>query len=1470
MILRNKRLLVSIFVSTCFVGLLVLIKFVFASTTNTWSFGTTSDFVYDSNLIDVSGNTASLKLIDQTDDDNTTTGFASGTFSNTQWVAASSSIQLTSTGMTNATGTFTSRIMDAGTTTSWTTLTPVTIGPYGKPLPNNGGVETAYTSENASMSGNLALFHFDETSGNLTDSSGNNLTGTASGTVSYNQTGIFNGALNLDGSSGRVIVPNFDSTAGLGAMTIEGWFKFTTVAASDVLVAQFNSSVNMRFSWQTHTTASEMIFYAPATATGTLGSWFSTGMALTAGKWYHLAVVWDGSAGTEATKIKMYVNGVKPAITKSGTPVFTTLSNTTGLALRLGDMENFDPREWPGTMDEVAIYNRALTDAEILARYHRGNYNVKYQVRTCDDSACSGESLVGPSASTTDTYSELANNTTTSTPSFALTGLSNNRYFQYSTLLTVVNTSTANTPQISSISVSPAHRYGASPTIQAATSTAVGFAGTLNSFLTTEGGTGSVGYQVTNQGTSANPTWYYWNGSTWATAASSANQNTSSTINTNITSFASQLGSGYFSWRAFLNSYNGTDTATVSSVAVNHNSPTITSSDAPANTRSGNLIIDAAYFNTSTAKTIVDWRVGGTSVAVLDMPFEAHANTSTVAVDYSTYGFNGTVTGATFSSSTGRDGKGAYTFNGSGNYISVPHNSSLALTDNFTVSTWVKRTGNGSWDGFVSKATYSATVSTGWTLGFDASLQRYIVFVGCQGAIDILPVDPGLTSSTDFGWHFMVMKVASGTTYVYLDGVKQKYYSTQPICDTGGAVSIGRYYSNLADHYVQGIVDEVHIWNRVLTDNQITALYNLQNDRIVAEEAQVGEVWTANITQNNGTQDVLTEISDSVTINARTSTTPVIVSTTPSALYYWVRNNQTLAMNIDSCTNEDGTVPLYSWSVDGITTASTQSFNLDGSNYSIGQHTVVATCASNNGGGTDTKTFTIEVLGSTDFTIVVPSNHAHTSKYYKDTFRAQNQWIADLQSHLNTKFTSFIGDLVINGSLTTLWSTVSTTMGVLDSNDVPYASTIGNHDYDDNIDGTPTPNTRNAVNLNTYLPYTRYSGESWWGGTKDNTIVNTYQYFSTDGVDYMVINLELCPSDTTLAWANSIVSANPSKNVIVVTHAYLNYDGTYLVNQDLNCVALFGNTYTAGVDINDGQQIWDEFVKLHDNIFMVLSGHVLGSGNAHNQHTGSNGNLVSEFFHYSYADYTGLDEHNAMTGLFIFKPASNTIQMRDYDTWFDTMSTSTEFSYTMQLGVSSTPNNLSGTASSASQVSLSWGTNGHPSTTQYYVLNTTASTTSGWATSTSWVESSLTCGTTYSYQVRAKNAFGYIGDYNSPVSVKTYPCAPVISTSPQTVNSANISIVGTAEASATVTISGGATTVTGTASGGNFTIVVPLTQDATNTLFVTATDSQNYTSATSSVVIVEDSTAPSNPGQLVAGTISTDRLIVVLVSRQQE
>lgn len=136
---------------------------------------------------------------------------------------------------------------------------------------------------------------------------------------------------------------------------------------------------------------------------------------------------------------------------------------------------------------------------------------------------------------------------------------------------------------------------------------------------------------------------------------------------------------------------------------------------------------------------------------------------------------------------------------------------------------------------------------------------------------------------------------------------------------------------------------------------------------------------------------------------------------------------------------------------------------------------------------------------------------------------------------------------------------------------------------------------------------------------------------------------------------------------------------------------------------------------------------------------------------------------------------------------------------------------------------------------------------------TSWsydlAQSNLTGGVTYTIQTKALNGAGNEGLFVSSTFTwdVTAPSAPDLSLATTPVNADTYNIQGSASdnlpGTVTIKIYSG-TTVVATGSASTFSIPVTLTQNATNTFTVTATDTAGNESAAAAISIVEDSTFP--------------------------
>jgi len=177
----------------------------------------------------------------------------------------------------------------------------------------------------------------------------------------------------------------------------------------------------------------------------------------------------------------------------------------------------------------------------------------------------------------------------------------------------------------------------------------------------------------------------------------------------------------------------------------------------------------------------------------------------------------------------------------------------------------------------------------------------------------------------------------------------------------------------------------------------------------------------------------------------------------------------------------------------------------------------------------------------------------------------------------------------------------------------------------------------------------------------------------------LVVVLEVFPRDAALNWAAGVIAANPTRDVIIVTHAYTYYDDTRMDRCDLNSAGSFG----AGSD-NDGQQIWEKLASRFSNIVMVLSGHVVqGDGTGRRTDFGTHGNIVNQIL----SDYQSMPNGgNGYMRLITVSPSNNTVTVRTYSPFLDQYLTDDHNQFTLpykSTGSKATPQAVTGIVQNA-------------------------------------------------------------------------------------------------------------------------------------------------------------------------------------------
>lgn len=223
-------------------------------------------------------------------------------------------------------------------TTTTTTLPPTTATTTTPPPPPAGGL--------------VAAWGFNEGAGSsLADASGNANMGTASGT-SWAPAGRFGSALSFNGTNARVNVPDAASLDLTTGMTMEAWVRPAALGTAWRTILMKESTGGLAYALYSAMPASRPSAYVNL---GGADLEVRGSAALPLNAWSHVAVTYDGAV------VRFYVNGTQVESRNAA----GALRVTTG-AFRIGG--NAVWGEWyQGLIDEVRIYNRALTATQIAA-----------------------------------------------------------------------------------------------------------------------------------------------------------------------------------------------------------------------------------------------------------------------------------------------------------------------------------------------------------------------------------------------------------------------------------------------------------------------------------------------------------------------------------------------------------------------------------------------------------------------------------------------------------------------------------------------------------------------------------------------------------------------------------------------------------------------------------------------------------------------------------------------------------------------------------------------------------------------------------------------------------------------------------------------------------------------------------------------------------------------------------------------
>lgn len=244
---------------------------------------------------------------------------------------------------------------------------------------------------------------------------------------------------------------------------------------------------------------------------------------------------------------------------------------------------------------------------------------------------------------------------------------------------------------------------------------------------------------------------------------------------------------------------------------------------------------------------------------------------------------------------------------------------------------------------------------------------------------------------------------------------------------------------------------------------------------------------------------------------------------------------------------------------------------------------------------------------------------------------------------------------------------------------LPFCVVPGNHDHDHMWNDSASPPEADAViengrgvgigsfhcgSLDNWLANfgsgTDFFREKPWYVGNFREGANSAQLFEGGGYRFLHLGLEMSPRDDVLEWAAAMIALYPGLPTIVTIHEFLDEAGR---RQPADVIDLT----KVDPDRNAPQAVWDKFIARHDQILMVLNGHMHGSMNRTDR------NAFGHDVHQMLADYQGRKRCMEMVapdisiadGIgdgwlrlleFDLQPSTAKIHVRTYSTYFKAFS----------------------------------------------------------------------------------------------------------------------------------------------------------------------------------------------------------------------
>jgi hypothetical protein len=189
--------------------------------------------------------------------------------------------------------------------------------------------------------------------------------GTNNGTLTNNPTWVTSGCvsgncLSFDGTDDYVDCGNGSSlNISDNTITISAWAKRSTLSSTQRIVHKGGQG-NVFLDYNLTFGAANVVYFGANKTTSTINSVSTTNTFISTSAWYYIVGTWDGSS------YKIYINGTSEVV-----GVAEAVTNTNNNNFQIGQ-RNDNQQRFNGLIDDVKIYNQALSTSEIKQNYYSG------------------------------------------------------------------------------------------------------------------------------------------------------------------------------------------------------------------------------------------------------------------------------------------------------------------------------------------------------------------------------------------------------------------------------------------------------------------------------------------------------------------------------------------------------------------------------------------------------------------------------------------------------------------------------------------------------------------------------------------------------------------------------------------------------------------------------------------------------------------------------------------------------------------------------------------------------------------------------------------------------------------------------------------------------------------------------------------------------------------------------------------